>query len=94
MIRCNLKTVRHHVRNHDEFKCNNSLSGEWVEGSSVNFGWIDESVSLANHLSGSCKNFVVYSYDTPIAVYNHKGWWKNEDKYTPTTSRHQGAIGI
>ena len=95
MIRCNLKTVRNYVRNHDEFKCNNSLSGEWAD--KVKFGWIDggdAGVSLANHLLGACKNYVVYSYDTPIAVYNHKGWWKSPDKYTVTTSRHQGAIGI
>lgn len=94
MIRTNLRNVRTFAQNRDEFNCNGTLTGEWIDGSHVKFGWIDESISLANHLSNSCKNFVIYSYDTPIAVYNHKGWWKNEDKYTRTTSRHQGAIGI
>lgn len=90
MIKCNLRTVRNAVRAKEEFKCNNSLSGEWTHH--VGFGWINESVSLANHLNGATKNFAVYSYDTPIAVYNHKGWWINEDKYTVTTSRHMSAI--
>lgn len=92
MIRCNLKTVHNAVRAREEFKCNNSLSGEWTHN--VKFGWIEESVSLANHLNGATKNFVVYSYDTPIAVYNHKGWWKNGEKHTRSTSRHMSAIRV
>lgn len=92
MIRCNLKTVRQFAKNREEFDCNGTLTGRWEHRPS--FGRLNESIELANHLNGSCKNFVIYSYNTPIAVYNHQGWWKNPNKYSVTTSRHQGAIGV
>lgn len=94
--KCTLKTVHKFAAERTAFNCNATLKGEWTEDR-VKFGWIKNdrtSVDLANHLMGSCKNFVVYSYDTPIAVFNHKGWWKNPDKYTVTTSRHMGSIRI
>lgn len=96
MVKCNLKTVRNHVAKMEEFNCNNTLIGKWTD--EVNFGWIDggeAGVSLANQLSKSAVHFVIYSYDTPIAVYNtFGGWWKNPNKYTVTTSRHQSAIRL
>lgn len=92
MIKCNLKTVRAHAINRNEFNCNGTLAGKWEHHPS--FGRLNESVELANHLLGSCNNFVIYSYNTPIAVYNLKGWWKNPNKYSVTTSRHMSAIGV
>ena len=94
MRKVTLRTVHDAVSKREEFRCNSTMNGEWVDGPHVNFGRITESVSLANHLMGSCKNFVVYSYSTPIAVYNHKGWWKNPEKYSVTTSRHMSAIRL
>lgn len=94
-VRCNLKTVRKPVSEKVPFNCNGTLTG--VETNNPTFGWIAnsmEGVRLANHLMGSTKNFVVYSYDTPIAVYNHKGWWKSNAKHSVTTSRHMSAIGM
>lgn len=95
MIRCNLKTVRNHVAKREEFRCNETLIGK--KENDPGFGWAKKTmggVSLANHLLDSRDNFVIYSYDTPIAVFNNKGWWKNPDKYSVTTSRHMGSLGI
>lgn len=94
-VRRNLKTVHKSVKNREDFNCNGTLTG--VNEHFPNFGWAANTmagVSLANHILGTLNNFVVYSYDTPIAVYNHKGWWKNDAKYSVTTSRHMGAIGM
>lgn len=93
-VRCNLKTVRKPISEKVPFNCNGTLRGEYDYHPS--FGWASNTmagVSLANHLMGSTKNFVVYSYETPIACYSvNKGWWVNPDKYTVTTSRHMSAI--
>lgn len=94
VVRCNLKTVRNYVRNHDEFKCNNSLSGKWVSSKPMT-GWM--SPEMAREMDGMFlkgnKFFVVKSYATPIAVYNPAiGWWISADKHSVTTSRHQSAI--
>lgn len=36
--------------------------------------------------------YVVYSYGYhwPLFVYDGTRWWRNEDKYSPTTSKHSG----
>mgnify|MGYP007028080352 CR=1 FL=1 len=39
-------------------------------------------------------DYVVSSYQTPIAWHNGDGWHMGRTtKYSPTTSRHQGIIG-
>lgn len=68
MIKCNLRNVSDAVRAKEEFICNATLSGKWQPANKINFGWIEDESSLKNHLVDSI-NFVVYSYDTPIAVY-------------------------
>ena len=37
-------------------------------------------------------NFIVYSYNTPIAWHSDKGWFIPEVKYSVTTSKHQGYV--
>jgi hypothetical protein len=36
--------------------------------------------------------YAVYSYNTPIAWYGPDGWTFPEEKYSATTSRHQGRL--
>lgn len=94
MIKCNLKTVRNHAAKQEDFDCNGTLTGKWTDGR-VYWGQLKDSIDLANHLYGGGNTYVIYSYETPIAVYKPlKGWWVNPNKYSVTTSRHQSAIGI
>ena len=37
-------------------------------------------------------DFVVYSYNTPIAWHSDKGWFIPEVKYSVTTSKHQNYV--
>lgn len=38
-------------------------------------------------------DYVVHSYHTPIGVHSEsQGWVVPEEKYSPTTSRHQGIL--
>lgn len=94
MIRNNLKNVHKSVSDKVPFNCNGTLTG--VKTNDPKFGWAKRTmagIDLANHLMDSTDNFVIYSYDTPIACYSvNKGWWVNGDKYTVTTSRHMSAI--
>lgn len=95
MIRCNLKTVRNHVAKREEFKCNESLRGEW--NFFLNIGEASRGIGMEmqNHILGNDNNFIIYSYDTPIAIWNdNKGWWKNDEHYSVTTSRHMSAISM
>lgn len=40
-------------------------------------------------------DYVVYSYQTPIAWHNRDGQWVQPDvKYSPTTTKHQGKIAV
>lgn len=34
----------------------------------------------------------VYSYSTPIAWYTPSGWYMVQQKFSPTTSRHQTTV--
>lgn len=36
--------------------------------------------------------YAVYSYNTPIAWYGPEGWVMPDEKYSVTTSRHQGRL--
>jgi hypothetical protein len=37
-------------------------------------------------------DFIVYSYNTPIAWHSDKGWFIPEVKYSVTTSKHQNYV--
>ena len=37
-------------------------------------------------------DYVVMSYDTPIAWHDSRGWTIPADKYSPTTSAHQNVV--
>lgn len=37
-------------------------------------------------------DYVVLSYDTPIAWHTPDGWHKVAQKFSPTTSKHQGNL--
>ena len=37
-------------------------------------------------------NYIVYSYDTPIAWHSAKGWYIVAQKFSVTTSKHQNYV--
>ena len=46
--------------------------------------------SLRAHVDGAPLLYVVFSYETPIAVYvEGRGWWMENSKYSATTTTHQ-----
>ena len=61
-------------------------------GDQLNFGKMSEgSQSMIKALSDI--DYVVHSYATPIGVHSEsQGWVIPEDKYSVTTSRHQGQL--
>lgn len=61
-------------------------------GDELNFGKMSEG-SAANIKRLSDIDYVVHSYETPIAVHSgSEGWVIPEDKYSNTTTRHQGIV--
>lgn len=93
-VKVNLKTVRDAVRNLQEFRCNETLDGNWVNRKPMTGMMSPEIIrEMDGMFVRGDKFFVVKSYDTPIAVYNPAiGWWINPAKYSVTTSRHMSAI--
>jgi hypothetical protein len=61
-------------------------------GDELNFGKMSEgSVASIKHLQDI--DYVVHSYATPIGVHSASaGWVIPDDKYSNTTSRHQGIL--
>jgi hypothetical protein len=74
----NLRDVKHEVARRNEFK-GNSVYGIWVG-------------------EGEDEKYVVYSYGThyPAAIWlpELQLWFRNSTKYSTTTSRHSGALGL
>lgn len=61
-------------------------------GDQLNFGKMSEG-SRATIKALSDINYVVHSYATPIGVYSEsQGWVIPEDRYSVTTSKHQGQL--
>jgi hypothetical protein len=44
------------------------------------------------HTSALRADYVVYSYGTPIAWHGPSGWVMPDERYSMTTSHHQGRI--
>lgn len=45
-----------------------------------------------HHASANEADYVIYSYGTPIAWHGPDGWMFPDEKYSATTTRHQGKI--
>ena len=77
------------------FKYNESAHGEWTSGSIKTSQWNtdEEKKEIAAHIAPASESFVVYSYETPIAVWTeNNGWWTTDRYFTRTTSTHQGFV--
>lgn len=50
----------------------------------------EESAKLIN--AAQIMDYVVFSYDTPIAWHTFAGWYIVEQKFSVTTSKHQNLV--
>ena len=84
----NAHAIANAIQNGEPFTTSGALSGEpyplYVGGGRLSYDWasrIDRPI------------YVVRSYATAIAWQNHDGTWvMPDDKYSVTTSKHQGTI--
>jgi len=67
-----------------------SLSG-W-EGRSSTYGQLSQDEIEQYESVKDSIDFVVLSYRTPIAWHSSAGWYMVKQKFSTTTSRHQGII--
>lgn len=78
-----------------DFKYNDSARGIWMTGDLGYVGELNNSErqEVRDHTSQTVESFVVFSYETPIAIWNrHNGWWTTDRYFTRTTSTHQGFV--
>ena len=77
------------------FKYNESAHGEWTSDIIWTSQWntAEEKDQIAEHIASASESYVVYSYQTPIAVWNeNNGWWTTDRYFTRTTSTHQTFV--
>lgn len=91
--RANHATSPQYIYERKEFTCN-SMSGRWVEPWNGHDGELnDEEAATYAMYRREGNTFVVYSYSTPIAFWNETyGWHKVDQKFSPTTSKHQSRL--
>jgi hypothetical protein len=94
MKQMNQRDAMHYIANRDEFQAS-ALSGQYKS-------WTPEGAWLNSEdyakLQEATKDrpelvYVVYSYRTPIAWHTDaEGWYVVSQKFSPTTSKHQGYV--
>lgn len=57
-----------------------------------NTGRLSQAESEIYHADIDSLDYVVMSYNTPIAWHSAVGWHKVGQKFSPTTSKHQGNL--
>jgi hypothetical protein len=87
MKQLNQRDAIHYIATRQEFRASA------LEGRAYNVGTgrldAEETARYNQDLETSC--FWVYSYSTPIAWYSYStGWYVVSQKFSPTTSKHQG----
>ncbi len=88
-----LRGVTDLVAARSDFDCNGTLSG--VSGYVPNVGRLPSRYLDVLDIDATADDFyVVSSYHTPIAWYARGNWRVPNVRYSPTTSKHQNALGI
>lgn len=84
----NLHDAATKIANRETFKGNNLVGVERPNYA----GWLsgDERRLFIEQVADM--DYVVYSYGTPIAWHTPTGWYKVAQKFSVTTSRHQGRL--
>ncbi len=81
------------IANFQDFKTHGALSGEAVSDlPEADYGWLT-GLDKEQFVADSAKiRYVVRSYATPIAWYANGKWYKVKQKFSVTTSKHQGQL--
>jgi hypothetical protein len=95
MKQLNQRDAIHYITTRQEFKAS-ALEG-WQGTASKDTARIstgrlnaEESAKLIN--AAESIDYVVFSYDTPIAFHYAEGWYVVEQKFSVTTSKHQNYV--
>ena len=87
-------TIRDGIATLSDFRAPATLSGTWEDGP-LYMGRLssDEQDRMRQDTRDASRVYVVRSYETPIAWYvEGRGWSQTTDKFTVTTSGHQGHV--
>lgn len=76
------------LRERLQFSTNGALTG--VQGAPRTYG----ELPVKYRYSAAKADYVVYSFDTPIAWHTAAGWRMPPVSYSPITSRHQSKINM
>jgi hypothetical protein len=77
--------IREHCLEREPFKTHGAMRGE-----SVPISWGRLPAEYVQSFKGA--EYAIYSYNTPIAWYGPDGWTFPDERYSPTTSKHQSAL--
>ena len=88
MKQLNQRDAIHYIETRQEFRAS-ALEGR-VYG--VDSGRLNEEETARYNQDLNAVMYWVYSYSTPIAWYTKDGWYCVAQKFSVTTSKHQGLV--
>lgn len=89
MKQTNQRDAIHYIATRQEFKAS-ALLGTYAH---TGAGRLDnEETARYNEAVSKGADYFVYSYRTPIAWHTLDGWYVVEQKFSPTTSKHQNYV--
>ena len=88
MKQLNQRDAIHYIETRQEFRAS-ALEGR-VYG--VDSGRLNEEETARYNQDLNAVMYWVYSYSTPIAWYTKGGWYCVAQKFSVTTSKHQGLV--
>lgn len=93
MKQMNQRDAIHYIATRQEFKAS-ALSGVNANSSGLQggYGRLDPEEFARFKEVETQVDYVVYSYGTPIAWHTIDGWYVVEQKFSPTTSKHQTYV--
>jgi bisphosphoglycerate-dependent phosphoglycerate mutase len=84
----NQRDAMHYIETRQEFRAS-ALEGRAYGAGN---GRLNETETARYNQDLNAVMYWVYSYSTPIAWYTKEGWYVVEQKFSPTTSKHQNYV--
>lgn len=78
------------IANREPFKTSGALFADTYSHGTA--GYLSREELDAYHADLIDIDYIVYSYSTPIAWHTPSGWHVVKQKFSPTTSKHQGNL--
>ena len=88
MKHLNQRDAIHYIETRQEFRAS-ALEGRAY---GVDSGRLNEEETARYNQDLNAVMYWVYSYSTPIAWYTKDGWYCVAQKFSVTTSKHQGLV--